>query len=66
MKIGAFVRKKRKEVDVSSMELAIALGISQIQMLRYERDKSEFSARKWLKVKDYLGISDEEERQLTN
>jgi len=65
MKFGEFIRKKRKRADVSSMEMAIELGISQIQMLRYERDKSELSAVKWLKVKRYLKVTEEEESGLT-
>jgi len=62
--MGKLVRRKREEMGMSSTELGYRLGIGQVQVLRYERGLSEYSAPMWMKVKDILQITPEEEADL--
>lgn len=55
--IGKILRKKRLMEDISQKELAQAIGVTHLQISRWEKNKSVPDGHNLLRVMRYLGIA---------
>lgn len=54
--IGNMIRKTRKALDMSQMQLAERIGVSYQQIQKYEKGQSELTLSRLFQIADALGI----------
>lgn len=64
--IGKTLRKKRMMEDISQKQLAQAIGVSHLQISRWEKNKSVPDGRNLLRLMGYLNINPNELFVVTN
>ncbi len=54
--IGSFVKKKRKEMNVTQDELANFAGLSRVGVVKLEKDEGDIKLSTLIKVANLLGF----------
>lgn len=65
-KIGSFIHKKRKLADVSILDLAQAIGISEEHLIEIENGHKKVPLQQIYTIANYLNINPEELIRLFN